>query len=296
MMNVLTFNLICRAFPWRGSRTKLGGMTEDVRPINWANRPKSYIKRTVAWDEFPNGRWGDNRSPAFGDLSDSHFFRPMEGKKEDRVAMWGEAPITHTDVYEVFAKYIMGKIPILPWSESSLQPETVSISTKLAEINRRGFLTINSQPAVNGVRSDHPVYGWGGPGGRVYQKAYIEFFAPPSLMPMIAKVVGRYNSLSYYATDCRQVEYVSTPNRQVTAVTWGVFPDKEILQPTIFDPDTFLVWSKEAFQLWITAWASLYDDETDSSALIYEVSVIVTMLLFLVSSSVPFCRSTTRTF
>ena len=31
---------------------------EDVRPINWANRPKSYIKRTVTWDEFPNGRWG----------------------------------------------------------------------------------------------------------------------------------------------------------------------------------------------------------------------------------------------
>jgi hypothetical protein len=37
---------------------------EDVRPIHWANRPKSYIKRTITWDEFPNGRWGDNRSPA----------------------------------------------------------------------------------------------------------------------------------------------------------------------------------------------------------------------------------------
>ena len=24
---------------------------EDVRPINWANRPKSYIKRTETWDE-----------------------------------------------------------------------------------------------------------------------------------------------------------------------------------------------------------------------------------------------------
>jgi len=65
---------------------------EDVRPINWANRPKSYIKRTVTWDEFPNGRWGDGRSPAFGELSDSHFFRPSEGSKEDRLAMWGEAP------------------------------------------------------------------------------------------------------------------------------------------------------------------------------------------------------------
>jgi len=32
-------------------------------------------------------------------------------------------------------------------------------------------------------------------------------------------------------------------------VTWGVFPDKEILQPTIFDPDTFLVWKAEAFDV-----------------------------------------------
>jgi hypothetical protein len=32
-------------------------------------------------------------------------------------------------------------------------------------------------------------------------------------------------------------------------LTWGVFPDKEILQPTIFDPSTFLVWKHEAFQV-----------------------------------------------
>lgn len=35
------------------------------------------------------------------------------------------------------------------------------------------------QPAVNGARSDHPIFGWGGPGGRVYQKAYIECFCSP---------------------------------------------------------------------------------------------------------------------
>lgn len=43
-------------------------------------------------------------------------------------------------------------------------------------INRAGFMTINSQPAVNGCRSDDSVYGWGGAGGYVYQKAYVEFF------------------------------------------------------------------------------------------------------------------------
>lgn len=34
------------------------------------------MQRTAIWDEFPNGRWGDGRSPAFGELSDLHFFRP----------------------------------------------------------------------------------------------------------------------------------------------------------------------------------------------------------------------------
>ena len=40
---------------------------EDVRPIFWANKPKSYISRTKEWDEFPNGRWGVSRSAAFGE-------------------------------------------------------------------------------------------------------------------------------------------------------------------------------------------------------------------------------------
>ena len=36
---------------------------ERVRPIFWSNRRKSYVTRTETWDEFPNGRWGDSRSP-----------------------------------------------------------------------------------------------------------------------------------------------------------------------------------------------------------------------------------------
>jgi len=31
---------------------------EDVRPIFWNKRSKTYIYRTRHWDEFPNGRWG----------------------------------------------------------------------------------------------------------------------------------------------------------------------------------------------------------------------------------------------
>jgi methylenetetrahydrofolate reductase (NADPH) len=44
-----------REVPWRGPREGSSG-SEAVRPIHWANRYKSYIDRTNAWDEFPNGR------------------------------------------------------------------------------------------------------------------------------------------------------------------------------------------------------------------------------------------------
>lgn len=48
--------------PWRPSEAREGDTT---RPIYWTNRPKSYVDRTEIWDDYPNGRWGDSRSPAF---------------------------------------------------------------------------------------------------------------------------------------------------------------------------------------------------------------------------------------
>ncbi len=56
------------------------------------------------------GRWGDGRSPAFGDLSDSHFVGFAFGSKADRRAMWGEVLLSPEDVYDVFAQYIEGKV------------------------------------------------------------------------------------------------------------------------------------------------------------------------------------------
>ena len=153
--------------------------------------------------------------PQFGDLSDSHFFRTVEGSKEDLLTMWGEAPITHSDIYEVFAQYVEGKIPILPWCESALAQETVPLTRKLAAVNRAGFLSINSQPAVNGAKSTHPMYGWGGEGGRVYQKAYIEFFASPELMKAIVQVLHRHPNLNFNAINSEKVE-ISSGHKSVT--------------------------------------------------------------------------------
>jgi len=40
-------------------------ISEEVRPIFWNTKPKSYISKTSKWDNFPNGRWGSSFSPAF---------------------------------------------------------------------------------------------------------------------------------------------------------------------------------------------------------------------------------------
>ena len=266
-----------RPLPWRRPASREStkrSIIEDVRPINWANRPKSYIKRTETWDEFPNGRWGDGRSPAFGELEDN-YNRSLDAGvggtgKEDRLAMWGDSPITPEDVYEVFAMYIEGKIPALPWCDLALQAETALVRGPIAALNRAGFLSINSQPAVNGETSEHVVFGWGGAGGRVYQKAYLEFFTSPQNLKKVAELVSKHSNLVFYAVDYSGTLETSG-QKGVTALTWGVFPNKEILQPTVFSLDTFVVWSKEAFDLWTDVWAYLYDDETESSALLYDI-------------------------
>ena len=62
--------------------------------------------------------------------------------------------------------HIAGQVDMLPWNEmENLHPETSSIKDQLIALNTHGYLTINSQPRVNGVRSEDPHVGWGGPNG-----------------------------------------------------------------------------------------------------------------------------------
>jgi methylenetetrahydrofolate reductase (NADPH) len=58
---------VIKPLPWRQSLTP-NRRSETIRPIFWANRTKSYLSRTENWDEYPNGRFGDSRSPAYGEL------------------------------------------------------------------------------------------------------------------------------------------------------------------------------------------------------------------------------------
>jgi methylenetetrahydrofolate reductase (NADPH) len=57
----------------------------------------------------------------------------------------------------------------------------------------------------------------------------------------------------------------------VNAVTWGVFPGKEVIQPTVVDPVSFMVWKDEAFLVWEGEWASLYPEGDESRKVLLEV-------------------------
>jgi methylenetetrahydrofolate reductase (NADPH) len=259
-----------RALPWRRS-TRDDRQEEDVRPIYWSNRPKSYLSRTHSWDDYPNGRWGDSQSPTFGALEE--YYRMRRGIKsaaiqEKRRKMWGE-PQKPQDVASVFAEFCQGKITELPWCDTPIQAETGRISNEIVAMNQSGYWTINSQPAVNGAPSSDPDVGWGGPGGLVFQKAYAEFFTSPENFALLMEKIKDHPSMSYQAI--RLGDELQTNANSVNALTWGVFPGKEVIQPTIADPESFMIWKDEAFELWRHEWQILYKEGTPSFQLLEEI-------------------------
>lgn len=127
-----------------------------------------------------------------------------------------------------------------------------------------GFLTINSQPAVDGARSDDRMHGWGPANGFVYQKvlssfvlillcdpadtlhvlpqAYLEFFVSPELLNALLPHIERDVNITYYVINKRGDLRTNTHSDGPNAVTWGVFPNKEIIQPTIVEAISFMAW------------------------------------------------------
>ncbi|KAI9893307.1 MAG: hypothetical protein M1814_000437 [Vezdaea aestivalis] len=251
------------ALPWRQS-LGLNRRDENVRPIFWRNRNQSYIVRTQDWDEFPNGRWGDSRSPAFGELD--AYGIGLKGSNEQNIKLWG-SPSTARDISDLFVSYLKGDLQSLPWSESAINSEADSIKADLISLNTRGLLTINSQPAVDGVKSSHPVLGWGPQNGYVYQKAYIELFVSPAVIEDFLARINLDKALTYYAVSKAGSLRSNAANDGPNAVTWGVFPGKEIVQPTIVETISFLAWKDEAFKLG-EDWSQCHPQGTKSRKLI----------------------------
>lgn len=252
-----------KALPWRQS-LGLNRREEDVRPIFWRNRNHSYIARTQDWDEFPNGRWGDSRSPAFGEID--AYGIGLKGSNQQNVKLWGH-PTSVRDLSNLFVRFLDSSLDRLPWSESPLSAEASPLKSGLLSLNQRGLLTINSQPAINGVPSSDPAHGWGPPNGYVYQKAYLELFVPPQLIHTVIDRITNVPDLTFYAVNQAGELHANTKDEGPNAVTWGIFPNREIVQPTIVETVSFLAWKDEAYRLG-EDWSKCYPPSSASRRLI----------------------------
>jgi methylenetetrahydrofolate reductase (NADPH) len=148
------------------------------------------LGREATWDDFPNGRFGDARSPGESFVAD---IRKTKGDEEmltrwpaafgeidgygvslhvsipEAIRLWGY-PVDVGDISQIFLRHVDGTLRAIPWSEEDFNPETFTIKDQLMKLNLKGWWTVASQPAVDGVPSTHSVFGWGPKSGFVFQK------------------------------------------------------------------------------------------------------------------------------
>lgn len=232
------------------------------------------LGREATWDDFPNGRFGDARSPAYGEIDG--YGVSLHMSVTQAVKLWGY-PKTRQDINDLFVKHIQGQLPAIPWSEEELLAESSTIQPHLLRMNSRGWWTVASQPSVNGLRSTDSTFGWGPANGFVFQKSFVEFFAPSSdWKVLVDKLTAAQSTASFYAVNAKG-DFISsdssgglnspTIGASTNAVTWGVFPGKEIITPTIIEEVSFRAWGEEAFGIW-AEWAKVYGRGSDSQKLL----------------------------
>jgi methylenetetrahydrofolate reductase (NADPH) len=237
------------------------------------------LGREATWDDYPNGRWGDARSPAYGEIDG--YGVSLHMSVTQAVKLWSY-PKSAQDISHLFIQHIKGDLEAIPWSEEGLRPESGAIQKHLLDLNQKGWWTVASQPAVNGLKSSDDTFGWGPPNGFVFQKAFVEFFLPcrdwEALLEKLRSDAVR-DIISFYASNAAG-DFASSDssgglNRtsvtaSTNAVTWGVFPGKEIITPTIIEEVSFRAWSEEAFGIW-GEWAKVYESGSESDKFLEKV-------------------------
>jgi methylenetetrahydrofolate reductase (NADPH) len=143
-------------------------------------------------------RWGDSRSPAFGDIDG--YGTSLKFSISECLLAWG-SPESLNDIFLIFQKFVCGAISCLPWCDSMLQSESEIIQSNLSTLNGLGILTINSQPAVDGVFSSDPTYGWGPTNGLIFQKCYIECFMSPEMLDLVIARIGDYPFITFFGVN-----------------------------------------------------------------------------------------------
>ena len=173
-------------------------LTSAPAPENEAS--KGEINNVADWDDFPNGRFGDFKSPAYGE-TDRWGSSALQSKASSApIAHWGH-PRSVEDLTALFLKYLHSKITTTPFSATPLSPESLMIFPHLERLTTKGWWTVGSQPAINGAPSTDDVVGWGPRGGYVYQKCFVEFFVEQKDVERIVKKIEEEGGgwVSYFA-------------------------------------------------------------------------------------------------
>ncbi|KAL1593699.1 methylenetetrahydrofolate reductase 1 [Paraconiothyrium brasiliense] len=224
------------------------------------------LGREATWDDFPNGRWGDARSPAFGEIDG--YGPTLHVSTPQALKLWGY-PVDRDDISTLFRRHIEGDLDALPWSEQGLSPETSTIAKELLGLNAKGWWTVASQPAVNGVKSTDPVFGWGPKNGLVFQKPFVEFFLPSADWAALQPRLKAHDQVTYFAGNAAG-DFEASSEEAVNPVTWGSFTGKEIVTPTIIEAVSFRSWCEEAWSIW-REWQRIYAPRTETSRLLGEL-------------------------
>lgn len=223
------------------------------------------LGREATWDDFPNGRWGDARSPAFGEIDG--YGPTLHVSNGSALKLWGH-PVTQDDISDLFKRHVEGTLEALPWSEQTLSEETKAIAPQLLALNAKGWWTVASQPAVNGVPSTDPVFGWGPKNGYVFQKPFVEFFIPSAAFAELKPRLDAHEQITYFAGNAAG-DFEASHEDAVNPVTWGTFAGKEIVTPTIIEAVSFRSWRDEAFSIW-KEWQRIYPTKSATGKLLRE--------------------------
>ena len=84
-------------------------------------------------------------------------------------------------------------------------------------------------------------------------------------MLLLIEKIKNSKSIIYQAVNCKGDHYENFKNSVVCALTWGVFPNQEIAQPTIYDSEVFFLWKDEAFEKF-EEWARAYSKEEEKKS------------------------------
>ncbi|KAF8823798.1 hypothetical protein HHX47_DHR9000107 [Lentinula edodes] len=160
------------------------------------------LNKADSWDDFPNGRWGDSKSPAYGVQGP---WGNNDAINQVTISQWGN-PQSLDDLTALFLKYLHSDIDTTPFSSDPILDESKLILPHLRKLTERGWWTVGSQPAVDGIDSSDPVVGWGPRNGYVFQKSFVEFFCTEEDVNMIEKKVAEKGDgwVHYYAANSKE--------------------------------------------------------------------------------------------